>query len=441
VSIELGSKCADGEAATRHPEANASSTVNDALRVLYVDHTAALGGGELALLDIVRKLDPHRVIPVVLLFAEGPLAERLRQIGVETHILQTPAAVLALRKESSGAIFRRLRTAAMTLLVAVRVARWIKRHRIDIVHTNSLKSDVIGGVAARLARKPLVWHVRDRIDESYLPLRAVRVFRQLARWLPHGVIANSASTLSTLRLGSKHATVVYSGVDLTAIPKTFERLGDAPCIGLVGRISRWKGQHVFLRAAAEVLRRVPSATFAVVGAPLFGEEGYEAELHRLVKDLGIADSVIFTGFRHDIFKVIGGLDVLVHASITEEPFGQVVIQGMACGKPVVATRGGGVEETVVHEETGLLVKMGDVPEMADAILSLIADRNLAGRLGRAGRERVKRGFTIEHTVTALLTAYDCLPSVRPVRSRTLRANIACVYDAAMHNTASGCSYR
>jgi glycosyltransferase involved in cell wall biosynthesis len=295
----------------------------------------------------------------------------------------------------------------------------MKTRRPDIVHTNSLKSDLIGGIAARMAGVPVVWHVRDRIENDYLPGPVVLVFRWLCRVIPNYVVANSAATLRTIHLpGRKHKSVVHSGyvfmnessalvhdgVEPRAVA-TAKPQGDTILIGLVGRISRWKGQHIFITAAATVRETHPNARFQIIGAPMFGEQEYEAEIRALVKSLGLEDVVEFLGFRTDVPQLMEQLDLLVHASITGEPFGQVITEAMVVGKPVVATRGGGVPEIVQDGVTGLLVPMGDAPAMAAAICELLADPDRARRMGLEGRARVLRHFTVRGTARRLESVF------------------------------------
>src|SRR5262249_61008547 len=123
------------------------------------------------------------------------------------------------------------------------------------------------------------------------------------------------------------------------------------------------------------------------------EHNYDQEVRQLVKQLGMEPVVEFTGFCADVQAVIAGLDLVVHASTIGEPFGQVIIEGMAAGKPIVATNGGGVPEIVEDGKTGLLVPMGNAPAMADAICAILADPERARSMGVRGRERVENHFT------------------------------------------------
>ena len=239
----------------------------------------------------------------------------------------------------------------------------------------------------------MVWHVRDRIDDDYLPRQVALIFRLLCRVMPDFVVANSAATLQTLHLtGTAQHTVIPSGCAVVhdgihaGLEIAAKNASEPPLIGLVGRIAPWKGQHIFIQAAAEVHKHFPECRFQIIGAPLFGEEDYQKELHDLALSLAISDCIEFTGFQDDVASFIERLDILVHASITGEPFGQVVIEAMASGKPVVATNGGGIPEIVQHQITGLLVPMGDAKSMAAAILRLLANRGTGRRNGSSRSE-------------------------------------------------------
>lgn len=384
-------------------------------RILFIDHTAALSGGELALLNLVRHLDRTRFEPVVLLFSGGPLVERLSLAGVETHILPLSPGVARTRKESLGpkSLLGPGKVLASVAFVA-RVRRFIARNRFDLVHTNSLKADLLGGLAARLARKPLVWHVHDRIEPDYLPKSVVAVFRLLARILPHVVVANSWATLATLRLPARKLShVIPPGIDPTpfAVAETTTQNrdhGGHPLVAIVGRISPWKGQHVFLRAAALVHAKFPDARFQIIGSAMFGEQEYERSLHALVTDLGLNGLVEFTGFVEDVPALLRRLDLLVHASTSPEPFGQVLVEAMAAAKPVVATGGGGVAEIVENEITGLLVPMDDPYATAQAITRLFEMPSTAHEMGLRGRQRVLDHYTIRRTARDFHALYHSL---------------------------------
>jgi glycosyltransferase involved in cell wall biosynthesis len=396
-------------------------------RVLFLDHTAQMGGGEVALVRLASSLDRHRYCPIVLLFSDGPLVGQLRSAGVETHVIPLHRSIVHERKDALGLrTFLRFRDGCRLFRFARRIARFVRDNGIEVLHANSLKADIVAALAGKMANVPVIWHLRDRIASDYLPSHVATAFRLLGRVLPDYVIANSVATLETLGPGAV-GTAIPSGIEmgqrrqvvhdgLTRIStETFSnevRERREMRIGLIGRISPWKGQHVFIRAAVQVLRAFPQARFVTVGTPMFGEGEYEKQLHELVHKLKVSGCVDFLGFSDDVPSVIDGLDVVVHASTLPEPFGQVVIEAMASAKPIVATRGGGVSEIVDDGVNGLLVPMGDDRAMSQAICRLLSDPDEAREMGRRGRLKVLRQFTIDKTVRQVQKVYDFLIDTR-----------------------------
>ena len=383
------------------------------IRVLFLNHTAKLGGGELALRAMIRHLDPEQIQHKVLLFEEGPLAKLLAP-DTEVHVLPLAETVLETRKDTLGTVgFSQLRKLGSLGPYVARLAAAIRRLNVDLVHTNSLKSDILGGLAARLAGIPVVWHIRDRIEDDYLPHKVVRVFRQLTRWLPQAVIANSQATMDSLHLSlprhedsrPRFAEVVHDGFDFGSQPPGEPRWSPTNLVGLVGRISPWKGQDVFLRAVHLLHDDFPKVRFQLIGSALFGEEAYEAELRALSKELGLQSCVEFCGFVHNVQERMAALSLVVHASTLSEPFGQVVIEGMAAGKPVIATRGGGVSEIVIDGLSGLLVPKRDPAALAAAMRTLLSDPARSAQLGAAGYRRVQESFRIEATAAKATNLY------------------------------------
>jgi glycosyltransferase involved in cell wall biosynthesis len=382
------------------------------IRVLFFNHTSAQGGAEIALLNLVRHLDTGKITPIVLFASDGPIVNKIRP-AAETHVLPLSRSVVDARKDSLGlASLLRIRAVFSAISYVWILARFIRQHDIDVLHTNTLKAHLLGAFAARLSRRPVVFHLRDRIDNDYLPPLVVRLYRWLFRSFPNLVVANSSATLQSLHLRSQRAskpttrsTVVHDGTDCPLQHNLARPSIDVTRVALIGRICPWKGQHIFLRAAALVGRQFPSIRFIIVGSALFGEDGYERQMHQLSNDLGINDLVTFTGFRNDVPAIISGMDLIVHASTIGEPFGQVIIEAMSAAKPVVATNGGGVPEIVEDGKTGLLVPMGDVPAMAQAISRIIAHPILASQMGARGRDRVRQCFTIQQTARKVESIY------------------------------------
>jgi glycosyltransferase involved in cell wall biosynthesis len=187
----------------------------------------------------------------------------------------------------------------------------------------------------------------------------------------------------------REPVVIYSVLPEVMSASPVDRATAGPATyGIVGRLAPWKGQHVFLRAFASAFPDGPERAI-VVGGALFGEDGYARELQDLAAFLGIAERVEFRGFRPDVWDELSRLDVLVHASVTPEPFGQVILEGMAAGVPVIAARAGGPAEILDDDLTGVLYKPNDPVELAGAMRRL-RDPALRDRLSAAARLEVRR---------------------------------------------------
>ncbi|MDX1933055.1 MAG: glycosyltransferase family 4 protein [Capsulimonadales bacterium] len=385
--------------------------------VLFLDHTAKWSGGEIALLRTLEALDRDRYRAVVALAADGPFADRLREIGIETHILPLSEEMREVRKGSlgGGGLAGKFRAAVTFAGYANRIARFARSIGADLLHCNSLKADIYGALAGRIARIPVLWHVRDHIDPSYLPAPVVRVFRRLAKSWPQYVLTNSESTRAALfpdGSGQQRVKAVHDGLsetELTSPPPSAgtEWKNSPPRIGMVGRLVEWKGQHVFLEAALRLSQSGRRLEFVLIGAALFGEEDYEARLRQQAEAIRSAGGeVVFTGFRTDIRERLRDLDIFVHASITPEPFGQVVIEAMAEGLPVIGSDGGGVREILRTGETGILTPMNDAVALGQAIERLLDNPAEAGRLSGAGYAEVRSRFTAAHNARQVEAAYE-----------------------------------
>jgi glycosyltransferase involved in cell wall biosynthesis len=368
-------------------------------RVVYVDHVGRVSGAELALLHIIEALDG--VDGHVILGEDGPLVERLQAAGVSVEVLPLAEEAREVRRERVRLVSLGVRGPASAALYVPRLARRLHRLRPDIVHTNSLKSGFYGSLAARLCGIPAVWHLHDRLAPDYLPGQAAGLARRAIKVLPSALVVNSEATLATVA-SVRGGTVVPNPINVPPSPLPVRERVER--VGVVGRLTPWKGQHVFLEAFSRAFAGT-GVTAVLVGAPMFGEEEeYEARLRRQAEELGIQGQVEFRGFRSDVPAELARLDVAVHSSVVAEPFGQVILEAMAAGVPVVATSAGGAAEIVNHEANGLLYPPGDAHALAAALTRLAGDEALRRRLAGAGRERAA-DYSPEAAAQALQAVY------------------------------------
>lgn len=388
-------------------------------RVVFLDHCAQLSGGELALLRLLTALD---VDAHVILAEDGPLVGRLRSAGVAVDVVPMATTVRCLPRRKLRSALAPTVAAATAAGHSVRLAWRLRRLRPDLVHTNSLKAALYGGTAGRMAGVPVVWHLRDRIAADYLPPAGVGLVRTAARILPSAVIANSEATLRSLGSPGVVVPSPVDGMPVTGRACGARRSSDPLRVGMVGRFTPWKGQHVFVDAFASAFPD-GAARCVLIGSPLFGaeDEAYASEIRRHIQRSGVADRVELKGQVEDSTEIYRDLDVLVHASVVPEPFGLVVAEGMAAGVAVVAADAGGPAELITDGVDGCLYPPGDVDALAACLRRLGADEEMRARLGRAGQRRAAV-LTPSRVAPRVAEVYrDLLETRRPVGSRVSTA--------------------
>ena len=246
--------------------------------VVYLDHCAKDSGAELALCRTVGALS--RYTPVVVLGEEGPLVGRLARAGVTTRVVTLPSRTRNASRKRVGAIGALLPWVLDILRYAWQLRATLLEHDAHIIHTNSMKAHVYEAIAARLARRPMVIHVRDRVSTDFMSAAGVRLIRAVLL-ISDAVVANSRATALTVpaRTRSRRPTLVLpSPIDRPVVLARQRPPVEGLTFGIVGRITPWKGQDLVLRAFAIAFPEEGSAhRLVVVGAPQFGEEGYLEE--------------------------------------------------------------------------------------------------------------------------------------------------------------------
>jgi glycosyltransferase involved in cell wall biosynthesis len=282
--------------------------------------------------------------------------------------------------------------------------RLMRRMPVDIVHTHSSKAGFLGRLAARAAGVPRIVHTpHGHVFHGYFSPVATRIFSRMERvaapWTDRIVTLSHEEAKDHLRRGigtPGQFVTIPSGVELgpvlTAAPTRL--VPDGPVVGAFARLVPVKGLHHLIDAAPMVLRRCPRARFLLVG-----EGEMRPALEAQVRARGLQAQVLFTGFREDAASVMAGTDLVVLPSINEG-MGRVLVMAMAQGKPIVASRVGGVAELLGEGEAGILVPPGDPTVLAEAISRLLQDPSRARTLGDAGRRRAPR-YSAEAMLEAL----------------------------------------
>ena len=393
------------------------------MRILFLNPCGQLGGAERCLLDTLASLrEAEPAWNLHLIAAEdGPLLQAARQLGVETGYLPFPDALARLggwQPRLRLGIFC-LQAVPALLLYRVHLRAAIRRSRPDIIHSNGLKMHLLAAWNER--RAPVIWHLHDYVSRPGIWQRSLqRSARRCA-----GAIAVSQSVASDARrmLGDRVTVkTMLNGVDLQRFHPAGPRLAwsaglaarQPVRIGLVATFARWKGHEVFLRAVARAAKDVDLHAY-VVGGPIYQTSGSQhslPELQALAAELGVERRVTFTGFLPDPAAAMRALDIVVHASTAPEPFGLVIAEAMACGRPVIAAVAGGAEEVLWDGRTGIGTPPGDVDALAAAMVFLARDGIARMCMGRAARVVAETRFNRARLGPALSSFYRELACAR-----------------------------
>lgn len=379
-----------------------------------------VGGSYYSLLYLVKGLDRTQYHPTVLFYADHTLMPAFREAGIDTLVWPRGKAVTfgdtqgALRWVKLPAIVvqKTLNFLRGYLVATIARARFLRAHDISIVHlNNSIMYNHDWMAAARLTGKKCLSHERG-INDVYSA--AAKYF---GRRLDAIICISSAVFENMHERGAGFANLVkiHNGLDpgmmrITTRPHDLRAAyrieADAPVIVMVGNIRPWKGQETVIRAIASVRRVCPSVRCLFVGDTSPADREYDQFVRRLVGELGLDEHIIFAGFQRHVADFLMMSDVVVHASVLPEPFGRVILEAMACRKPVIGSRAGAIPELVTEGQTGLTFPPGDSECLARAIVSVIRDRGEARRLGQNGYDRLIREFHIHRNVESTQRLYE-----------------------------------
>jgi glycosyltransferase involved in cell wall biosynthesis len=335
------------------------------------------GGTERQMTELVRRLDPRRFAVHVVCF---------RREGVwRARVEERAASVTEFRLTSLRAL--------STVRQMIRFARWCRERRIAVVHACDIYANIFALPAAALARVPVRVGGRRGIV-SPVGNDHLLTLQRFAYRAAHRIVANSGAAAQRVieeGVPAWKIATIPNGIDVQDFPRA-ERRAARRVITTVANLRAGKGHDVLLRAAALVVRRVPEARFQFVGSgPL------RASLEPYASHLGLADHVRFVGHRDDVPAILQQSDIFAFPSLMEA-FPNGVIEAMAVGLPVVATRVGGIPELIEDEHNGLLVPAGDDGAMAHAIVRLIEDEALAASLGAAAHATVEARYSFARMV-------------------------------------------
>jgi glycosyltransferase involved in cell wall biosynthesis len=343
----------------------------------------------------------------LLLYQEKEVIAQLRADGVAVDVLPAQPGWLpdGDRGRLGRAWLRVREIASVALPRAAAVGEHLRRSTPDLVYlANGVSPNFDALIATARAGLPTLVHEKG--------FRRIGPRERLAsRWIDTFVGMTDLVTAHARQRGvhaRRHLTV-YDGIDCTrfaagggrAVRQELGISAAAPVVGIVGHIQSWKGQDLVVQAMAQLRDRHPELRCLIVGGVHRQGAEYAERMRQRIVDEKLEERVILTGARRDVAACLDAMDVAIHSSTNPEPFGRVLIEAMALGRPLIAPREGGPLEIVVDEETGVLVPPRDAGALADAIDRLVADPALRRRMGEAGRARVEAVFDIRRHVATM----------------------------------------
>lgn len=390
------------------------------MNILYVHPSAELYGSDRSLLRLTSSMarDGHAI--TVVLPGKGPLVSKLTEAGVSVRLDVRVAYINRSTITGAGSLLRffvfHLPRAVLSM------ARLLRKLKPDVVHTNSAVVLSVGP-ACRWMGIPHVWHVREHFHDQP---RIWRYYRWFMVAFSSRILCVSAAIADQFpsRLRGGKVRVLHNGFPREEFPgasaeeiAAFRKkcgVPDRRLVVLVGRIKlKRKGQETFIAAAQRLHAGYPDVAFMLVGSPYRGNEEQLEILKKQVAEGGLKDAVIFAGEIHPAHVAFSSAEIVVMASGEPEPFGGVVIEAMAFGRPVVGTDIGGTPEQVQDGITGILVPPNDPEKMAGAIQRLLDDPAWGQKLGRAGRQRFMDEFEFDSFKQKMMSLYGTWAS--PVR--------------------------
>jgi len=367
--------------------------------ILFVSHSSELNGAELWLFDILKGLDRGIYAPFLIVPRPGRLEEAAREIGVETRIVPMKWWVT-----EKSRIWRQPISRVLNGRSIGRIAKIIAGEKIGLVFTNSAAVSSGAKAAARMS-VPHVWAVHEILSGANPLLFHIFGRRALARAILKSsvrIIVNSEISKAAFPDVPK-VVLIYNGLEMKngddirseALRREFG-IGEGDlAAGIVGKLYPGKGQREAIMAAALLKSSFPRLKWLVVGEAR--DARYHRRLKNLVKDGGLDDRVIFTGYRPDLAHVLKIMDVLVVASVVES-FGRVALEAMAAGVPVLAVRAGGLPEIVRHGQNGFLLDSPDPRVIALGLEYIFRHPDKAKEAVAGGRRTVLERFTLERQV-------------------------------------------
>ncbi|RSI71049.1 Spore coat protein SA [Streptococcus oralis] len=380
-------------------------------RILYLHAGAEMYGADKVLLELIKGLDSKEFEAHVILPNDGVLVEALRQVGAQVSVLDYP--ILRRKYFNPKGIADYIRSYNF---YAKQIALYAREHSIDMVHNNT--AAVLEGIyLKRKLKLPLIWHVHEIIVKP----KAISDFiNMLMGRYADKIVTVSQAVANHIKqspfIKDSQVEVIYNGVDnavyypmdASSIREKFDIAQDALVIGMIGRVNAIKGQNDFIEAVEPLLEKNEQAVAFLAGGVFPGEEWRLEELDKRIASSSVVSQIHRIDYYDKTSELYNMFDIFVLPSIKPDSLPTVVLEAMACSKPVVGYNNGGIAEMVVDDKSGCLVKPNRPQELSNAISLLLDSSEKREKFGRVGYQRQKELFSLESYIKNFSEFYDNL---------------------------------
>lgn len=380
--------------------------------LLFEPYLFNIYGNQRYIITLFKFLDCGRFKMVLLSPNDKNFGDNIADFGGNYVVFPAPRSL----RRHGGIILRECVWGKLCIALGItwysmKLVSFLIRNKIDIVQCHSIRALIMIGFAAKLAGKPIIWYIKGHLDNPVLD--------RLGFWLADCILFQNETNQrrkypELIRKHEKKIELLQNGIDLSEIAEAEKQehtglkqeLDIQPHrihICFIGYLSPYKGIHYLLEAMVQVQREVSSTALYLVGGSLSEYPDYKTELETCVRDNKL-QRITFTGWRQDVYAILSLMDIFVLPSLSEG-VPKSIIEAMALGKPVIATKVGGVPELVKHGETGMILEPCNVSALADAIIRLAKDKSLREKLGSKARQIAHQEYSIEDNIRKLEALY------------------------------------
>lgn len=369
-----------------------------------------LGGNFLTQRSILERLDSDKFNPIVLSPQDGVALDEFRKMDVECVVIP-PKGRLGTYGGTilQSGIIGKIKASIDLLNYNLKLASFLRKKKVDVVYANCVRAEMSIGLAARLSGIPTLLYIKGELNNPVIDRISFALANKILFFCEEnkndkypGLVKYYQKKFDILKIGMDPAAIyAVDARDKSHIKKELGIKSDRINVVVVAQLYRPKGQHLVLEALNRLVKDFPSVRLYFLGDHVIEEyRPYRIELEDYVRRYNLEDNVVFTGWRRDALDIVSEMDIMIHPSLAEG-FGRAVLESMAIGKPIIASRLGGLREAIKDGENGYLVTPGSVDEIEQRWRELLMDPGLRNRLGLAARETVFEKYLIDDKVTRM----------------------------------------